>query len=216
VRRCLFTDAGELYGNADLPAPMLKILLEKTRKERSPSVISIEDRKFLAEPSFSAGTVFLFGAGHVSCQTAKLTHMVNFRTVAIDDRAEFANTQRFPLSEEVIVLEDFDRAFEGLEIGEDSYIVILTRGHSHDKTVLEQALRTRAGYIGMIGSKRKRDTIYKSLLHQGFTEEDLKRVYSPIGLTIGAETPEEIAVSIVGELIAVRAGKSAGPKRIFP
>ena len=132
--------------------------------------------------------------------------MVDFRTVALDDRAEFANAERFAEAEEVIVLADFEKALDGLDIGPDSYVVILTRGHSHDQTVLEQALGTEAGYIGMIGSHKKRDTIYQSLLQKGFTQEDLKRVHSPIGLSIKAETPEEIAVSIIGEMVAHRAG----------
>ena len=92
-----------------------------------------------------------------------------------------------------------------LRIDGESYLVIVTRGHAHDQTVLEQALRTRAGYIGMIGSRRKRDATYEALAHEGFTARDFARVHSPIGLNIGAETPEEIAVSIVAELIEARA-----------
>ncbi|HVN72865.1 MAG TPA: XdhC family protein, partial [Desulfomonilia bacterium] len=123
-----------------------------------------------------------------------------------------ANVLRFPGPFEVIVLESFTGCFEGLAIDNDSYVVIVTRGHTHDKTVLEQALRTRAGYIGMIGSGRKRDTIYTSLLSEGFTGKDLKRVHCPIGIPIDTETPEEIAVSIVGELIHTRAQKRQGAR----
>ena len=95
---------------------------------------------------------------------------------------------------------------ERFEIHDLSYLVIVTRGHMHDKNVLAQALKTKAGYIGMIGSSRKRNIIYEKLLEEGFTQEDLSRVHSPIGLDIGAETPEEIAVSIVAEMIKVRRG----------
>jgi xanthine dehydrogenase accessory factor len=94
----------------------------------------------------------------------------------------------------------------GLPVDPTSYLVIVTRGHTHDKTVLEQALSTEAAYIGMIGSRRKIEAIYKRLLEEGFSEEQLARVHAPIGIDIGAETPEEIAVSIVAELIKVRAG----------
>jgi xanthine dehydrogenase accessory factor len=94
---------------------------------------------------------------------------------------------------------------KNLEIDKESYLVIVTRGHVHDKTVLEQALRTDAGYIGMIGSRKKRDATYEVLAREGFGNEDFARVHSPIGLNIDAETPEEIAVSIVGELIQARA-----------
>jgi len=104
------------------------------------------------------------------------------------------------------VLFSFEQAFASLEMDSDSYVVIVTRGHLHDKTVLEQALRTKAGYIGMIGSRRKRDMVYQTLLSEGFTQEDIDRVHCPIGLNIGGETPEEIAVSIVAELIKARSG----------
>ncbi len=102
-----------------------------------------------------------------------------------------------------------ERAFEGLEIGPDSYIVIVTRGHRDDLTVLRLALQTRARYIGMIGSKRKRELVYQALRSEGVSSGDLDRVHSPIGVEIGAETPEEIAISILAELIQVRAAGSA-------
>ena len=93
---------------------------------------------------------------------------------------------------------------EKFDIDRDSYLVIVTRGHSHDKTVLEQALKTDAGYIGMIGSRRKKAALFDAMLKQGFTNKDLERVYSPIGLSIGAETPEEIGISVVAELVKAR------------
>lgn len=153
-------------------------------------------------------TLYIFGAGHVGEPTAYLAAMVGFRVVVIDDRAEYANSERFPKADEVRVITDFNNAFEGLEIDKDSSIVIVTRGHQYDKEVLEQALKTNAGYIGMISSRKKRDTIYQALLAEGITQEQLDRVYSPIGLDIGAETPEEIAVSIVSELVKVRSGQT--------
>lgn len=111
----------------------------------------------------------------------------------------------FPTAE-VKVIDDFESVFTGLDIDEDSYIIIVTLGHLHDRTVLRQALKTNAAYIGMIGSKRKRDFIYKSLIMEEFTIDDLNRVYSPIGLSIRSETPQEIAVSIIAELISVKRG----------
>jgi xanthine dehydrogenase accessory factor len=204
ISRCLITGNQITAGDFVPSEPALEKLTETVHNEKSPVVITIGDRRLLADPYFVSGTVYLFGAGHVSQQTAILTRMVDFRTVVLDDRAEFANRERFKDADDIRVLDSFEDAFSGLETDQDSYIVIVTRGHSHDKTVLEQALRTGAGYIGMIGSRRKRDAIYKALLQQGFTEEDLQRVHSPIGLKIGADTPEEIAVSIAAELIAVR------------
>ena len=166
-----------------------------------------ENPRYLLEPICVPDTVVLFGAGHVSQAVAALTRMVGFRTIVRDDRAEFANRQRFPTADAVEVIPSFDEALTGLDIGTDAYLVIVTRGHSHDGTVLALSLASNAGYIGMIGSRRKRDTIYRSMRARGFTSRDLERVHSPIGLSIGADTPEEIAVSIVAELIKIRAHK---------
>ncbi len=175
---------------------------------RYPQVITLAGQRFLVEPITSNGTVYIFGAGHVSQKLSLLTTFVDFRTVVLDDREEFANRGRFPSVDEVLVLESFEQAFKDLEIERDSYLIIVTRGHAYDKAVLAQALRTNAGYIGMIGSEKKRDTIYRALRQEGFTEADMQRVHSPIGLEIKAETPEEIAVSITAELIKIRSGQS--------
>lgn len=207
VSRCLIMDDGSLQGDFVLPVSLPETLMKRYLRERAPVVLPFENRRFLIEPAFVPGTVYIFGAGHVSQQLAVLTQMTDFRTVVLDDREEFANWDRFKDADEVKVVSDFEEAFSDLEIDHDSYVVIVTRGHRHDKTVLVKALRTTAGYIGMIGSKRKRAAIYRTLLEQGFTSQDLNRVRSPIGLSIGAETPEEIAVSIVAELIAARAPK---------
>jgi len=158
--------------------------------------------------------VFLFGAGHVAVFVARLAKMVEFGLTVIDDRGEFASKQNFPDADEIIVT-DFDQAFKQLNIASNAYILIITRGHLHDKTVLEQALNTEAAYIGMIGSTKKRNTIYKALMEDGVSKEILETVYSPIGLDINAETPEEIAVSIVGELIKKRAPKKKNKNLIL-
>jgi xanthine dehydrogenase accessory factor len=161
----------------------------------------------LVETMAPPPALFLFGGGHVSQATARAAAPLGFRLVVLDDRSDFANSERFPMADEVRVLDGFDDCCNGLGVDERSFIVILTRGHLHDKTVLGEALRTPAFYVGMIGSKKKRDNIYDALRSEGFTDEDIARCHSPIGLTIGAQTPEEIAVSICGELIAERAGK---------
>jgi xanthine dehydrogenase accessory factor len=131
--------------------------------------------------------------------------MADFRVVVIDDRAEFANRERFPDVAEVVVLDSFDRCCSGMEIDNDSFVVIVTRGHLHDGTVLARALGTKARFIGMMGSKRKRDELFKAFVRDGFGEEELKRVHCPIGLDIKAETQVEIAFSIVSQLILARA-----------
>jgi xanthine dehydrogenase accessory factor len=157
------------------------------------------------EPVLSDPKLFIFGGGHVSLELVPMAGRAGFKVTVIDDREEYAVPDRFPGAVNV-----FQYPFEGvihqLTIDASSYLVIITHGHKHDKTILEQALKTPARYIGMIGSRRKIKMIYDKLLEQGFTSEDLQQVHSPIGLDIGAETPQEIAVSIVAELIKIRAG----------
>jgi xanthine dehydrogenase accessory factor len=147
--------------------------------------------------------VVLFGAGHVASFISRYAGGVHFSVTVCDDRAEYANKERFPDAENVVV-EEFDRVFDRLRIDADSYLVIVTRGHKCDKIVLEQALKTPARYIGMIGSKRKTLTLLESLREAGYSQELLNRVYAPIGLSIGAVTAEEIALSIVAELVKIR------------
>lgn len=160
----------------------------------------------LAQPP----NVVLFGAGHVSYHIARIAKAVHLKVTVYDDRQEYANTARFPDVDDVIVA-DFDQILEHVLIEADSYIVIVTRGHKWDETVLEQALQTKARYIGMIGSRRKTKTIIENLRRRGACQETLSRVYSPIGLAIGAVTAEEIALSIVGELVKIRRLGRAAP-----
>ena len=167
-------------------------------------VMAGQDR-LMVEPLDSGKTAFIFGAGHVSRALAEFTHTVGFRTVVLDDRAEYANNERFPVADQLIVLDSFAVALERVSINHDSFIVIVTRGHLNDREVLAQSLRTDAGYIGMIGSRRKCALIFDQLRKEGFNEADIQRVHAPIGLAIEAETPEEIGVSIVAEMIQVRA-----------
>jgi len=207
MKRCLIQEGKVVWGEFSYPVSLLEALATRASKERLPEVLEIETHQFFVESALPSETVYLFGAGHVSQQVALVAALVNFKTVVLDDRAEFANQERFLQADEVIVVTSFNQAFTGLAIDHDSYLVILTRGHVNDKTVLAQALRTKAGYIGMIGSRRKRDMVYQELLNEGFTQEDINRVHCPIGLNIGGETPQEIAVSIVAELIQVRSAR---------
>ncbi len=156
-------------------------------------------------------TLYIFGAGHVSCELAKIAEYLDFKTVVLDDREEFCNKTRFSKSK-TIVLPSLDKehiaSFLTSEApSKQEGIIIVTRGHARDKEVLECALKTSANYIGMIGSKSKKQATYNRLLNSGYTEEDLQRIYSPIGLSIGAQSPEEIAISICAQLIQWRANK---------
>jgi xanthine dehydrogenase accessory factor len=167
------------------------------------------------EPIIPTPAVFIFGGGHISLFVSKISAMAGFQVAVIDDRAEFASTERFPEAEKVIA-EEFFRAFPQLKVNRSSYLVIVTRGHVYDRDVLEWALNTEAGYIGMIGSKNKIRDVYKSLEEKGVSREKLQSVHAPIGLDIGALTPEEIAVAIVGQMIQVRRkigkGKATGSR----
>ncbi|GAI66304.1 unnamed protein product, partial [marine sediment metagenome] len=135
--------------------------------------------------------------------------LLDFKIVVIDDRPEYANAQRFPEAE-LTLAEDFAKAFQKLKVHKSSYIVIVTHGHKSDENVLEGALATEAKYIGMIGSKTKNQTIFSHLLSKGISQKRLDRVHAPIGLNIYALTPEEIAISILAEIIKVRRAPSPG------
>ncbi|MEZ4525765.1 MAG: XdhC/CoxI family protein [Desulfobacterales bacterium] len=130
AERCLIAGNQVIHGSFPFPESLLASLTEKMRGCRAPTLIPGEKEIFLLEPVFVPGTVWLFGAGHVSQQVAVITRMTDFQTIVLDDRSEFANRERFPMADEIKVLADFQTAFSGLTIDEDSYIVILTRGHS--------------------------------------------------------------------------------------
>ncbi|WP_041273021.1 XdhC family aldehyde oxidoreductase maturation factor [Desulforapulum autotrophicum] len=178
-------------------------LSDQAEMMRSPGLIYLDDGTFFIEPARFNGTLYILGAGHLAIETARLAAHTGFKPIVMDDRKEFANNQRFPMAD-THVLDNFDGCFDGFTIGEGSYIVIMTRGHLYDRTILEQALETRATYIGMIGSRSKRKIIYDYLLSQGVSQSRLDTIHAPIGLAINAQTPEEIAVSIVAELIQER------------
>ncbi len=155
------------------------------------------------EPLLTVTKLYIFGAGHVSQYIAKIAKMINFSVTVIDDREEFASKERFPDADEIIV-EDFLKAFEKLVFTGKEFVVIVTRGHQHDAGVLGETLKKQTRYTGMIGSKRKVKMIFDHMRKSGFDEEIINTVHAPIGLSINAETPQEIAVSIVAELIKVR------------
>ncbi|MGA7381881.1 MAG: XdhC/CoxI family protein [Terriglobales bacterium] len=155
------------------------------------------------EPVLPPALLYIFGAGHVSVNLYKVARGAGFDVTVIDDRAAYASRERFPDAKEVIA-EDFEQAMAKITAQESSYIVIVTRGHRDDMRVLRWAVQTRARYIGMIGSKRKTISIFRELTKEGTPAHLFERVHAPVGLDIGAITPEEIAVAITAELIAVR------------
>jgi xanthine dehydrogenase accessory factor len=159
--------------------------------------------EIFVEPVLPTPLLYLFGAGHVSLEVYKTARNAGFDVIVADDRDLYANSERFPDARQVVT-EDFDKVLHELSPSESSYIVIATRGHRDDMRVLRWAVQTPARYIGMVGSKRKAITVYRELVKEGLDPELFDRVHSPVGLDIGAITPEEIAVSVVAELIAMR------------
>jgi len=158
--------------------------------------------EIFVEPILPAAELYIFGAGHVAASLYRIARIVGFDITIVDDRETYANRERFP--EAQVIAEDFEKAMTQLTPSESSYIVIVTRGHRDDMRVLRWAVQTPARYVGMIGSKRKTITIFEELKKEGLPAELFERVHAPIGLDIGAITPEEIAISIMAELIAKR------------
>ena len=211
IPKMFIREGGEKIGSLPIINPFPDALIldpAKFIQTKKSALFSLKDDEgktvtLFAEPLIPGTTLHVFGAGHVSRKTAPLADTVGFQVTVIDDREGFADDVHFPSAIRTATL-PYDGVIDQLSINSRNFLLIVTRGHQQDELVLRQALRTRAAYIGMIGSRRKRETIYNRMLKQGFTEEDLNRVHSPVGLDIGAETPEEIAVSIVAELIRVR------------
>jgi len=165
------------------------------------------------EPILPQPVVVLFGGGHISTALAKAASGAGFSVTVVDDRETFANAERFPMAQEIFT--SYEHAYEKIQPNASTYLVIVTRGHRDDMRVLAWAVRTDARYVGMIGSKRKVLSVYKALEAEGFRPEEFERVYAPMGLEIGALSPEEIAISIVAELIAVRRNaESASHKKL--
>jgi len=155
------------------------------------------------EPVLPPALLYVFGAGHVAFNLCQTAANAGFDVIVTDDRSSYATKERFPTAREVHAL-DFDEATKQLDPNESSYIVIVTRGHRDDMRILRWAVQTRARYVGMIGSKRKVIEIFKTLQKEGVPAHLFDRVHAPVGLDIGAVTPEEIGVAITAELIAIR------------
>ena len=184
----------------DAANPMLE-----TRKGR-PGLVDVDGRIFYVEPLDAPPVLLLCGGGHVSLEVARLAHSCGFVVDVVDDREEFSNAGRFPMARHCRVLPGYENLVQTCDIGRRHFVAIITRGHSFDRETLAQALTSHAQYVGMIGSRTKREQVYAALRKQGVPDAELAAVCCPIGLSIEAETPQQIAVSIVAELLAARAG----------
>jgi len=157
------------------------------------------------EPIIPDPHLVVLGAGHVGRALSRAARFSGFRITVIDDREEYANRENIP-DAQTFVVTDFERAFEKFPVERDAYVVIATRGHNHDLDALKAALNTEARYIGLMGSRRKKALLFKTLKGEGFPEDEIRRVIVPVGLPIGSVTPEEIAISILAQIIQLRRG----------
>jgi xanthine dehydrogenase accessory factor len=160
------------------------------------------------EPVIPQPQAFIFGGGHVSKSISKVATIAGFSTIIVDNREAFANPERFPEAEATYA-EEYEDVFPKLPVTASSYLIIVTRGHRDDMRVLRWAVTTQARYIAMIGSKRKTISVIHELEHEGFPRDAFERIFAPMGLEIGAQSPEEIAISVVAEMIAVRRSPDA-------
>ena len=193
--------AGEQLLPHRLP-PSLTVSHRRTSHRHTAAFIDAKSGLFV-EPIHRLPRLTVFGAGHVGAELAQLAVRAGFYVIVVDDRAEFANAGRVPAANEIVV-EDFRSVLDRLTFDEDDYVIAATRGHSFDAYIIERTATSGAGYVGMLGSKRKRAVIWRALEAAGVDRKALKRVRSPIGVDIGADTPAEIAVSVVAELVRLR------------
>jgi xanthine dehydrogenase accessory factor len=181
----------------------LESLLGKGRSALIP--LSPGTEAIYVEPMKRSPYLYIFGGGHISLDLAWFADRIDFQIIVIDDREDFANRERFPMAVDLEV-GPFEGVLNKLDFGPEDYVVIVTRGHLHDMTVLREVLKQSPRYVGMIGSRRKKALIFEQLMKEGVSSERLDQIHAPIGIHIHAETPAEIAVSIVAELIQARAG----------
>ena len=159
--------------------------------------------RILIEPPTTVVRLLILGAGHIALPLATMAKILGYEVTVVDDRPSFANSVRFNTAD-TIICDDFERALDGIKINPQTFVVIITRGHRYDKACLRKVINQPAAYIGMIGSRKRVKALIAELEEEGVSHELLQKLYSPIGLKIGAETPEEIAVSILSELIKVQ------------
>jgi xanthine dehydrogenase accessory factor len=199
-------------GDAHADAAQLATRLLEAPRPKSALVKLPGGAEAFADVFIEPPEVVIVGAGHVGLAVARVASTLGYRMTVIDDRADFANGERFPDAAEVIA-DDIESAIDGHPMTRNSAVVIVTRGHKYDYQALSAAARSDAGYVGLMGSRRKVTLIYRQLMADGITPERLRDIHAPIGLDIGAVSPEEIAVSIMAEITMHRLGGNGGSMR---
>ena len=202
------TVSGSL-GDAQLDAQAIEIAEKVADVGSNESFSTADGTEVFVEGFTTPPTLVMVGGGHVGKATADLAHSLGYRVYVVDDRPEFSNEERFPHAEQTVVA-PYDKWAEHLDLNVNTFVVVATRGHRYDDMAVESALTTRARYIGLLGSRRKTIMIYRRLLQNGVPLERIKEISAPVGLNIGALEPEELAVSIMSEIIMVRRGGDGG------
>ncbi len=205
-------DIGRFWADADFSSKELRGTwlaglegeIRRALRDKKPHLVKGKTGLLYLEPHFRQPRLVIAGAGHVGQAIGHLGKLLDFEVIVIDDRPEYANRERFPSADRIIV-GDIGEAVRKFPVSSDTYIVIVTRGHARDEEALRACIRRRAGYIGMIGSRRKTGFIKEKFLRRGWASEaQFSGVHSPIGLSINSKTVQEIAVSIAAELVLVR------------
>jgi xanthine dehydrogenase accessory factor len=187
--------------------------LDALRQGTARTVPLDDGHELLVEPVLAKPRLVIIGGGHVGLAIARMASLLDYQVTVIEDRAEFATRERFPVGVEVMHA-DMVKALGSMDIGWNSFIVVATRGHKLDSHALRAAVRTQARYVGLLGSRRKTILIERMLRDEGVAEERLKEVHAPIGLDLGGRTPAEIALSVLAELSAERYGGTGRPLRL--
>ena len=216
-KKLFFENNGHVVGNLGFNK-LNQVALESSKsggKRCQPLIVSLDSEfepcdtsvtkatfRFLVEPPTTIVKLLILGAGHIALPLASMAKMVGYEITVVDERPSFVNSNRFPTAD-TLICDDFERALEAININPQTFVVIITRGHRYDKMCLCSVIHQPASYIGMIGSRKRVKALLSELEQEGIPNALLQKLYSPIGLKIGAETPEEIAVSILGELIKV-------------
>lgn len=168
--------------------------------------------KVFIEPFIGKRRMIICGAGHIALPLSAMAKMLNYRVLVTDDRPEFANPGRFPHVDEVVAA-DPALTLKNQKITRNDYILMVTRGYEHDYNCLKTALKTRAAYVGFISSKVKKVKFIRRLRQEGFPEKLIQKIHAPMGLNLGAQTPEEIAIAITAEIVALNHGVLNGSLR---
>lgn len=200
----IFKSDNEIFIEDDKFKDFWHGILKHVELKKETYILKLENEiELFIEYVIGKPSLIICGGGHIALPLCRMAKLLDFNITVIDDREEFANKERFPMADNVLC-KDFEEAFKEINFNKNTYFVIVTRGHKDDRKCLEIILKNNFYYVGMIGSKSKVAFVINNMLENGYTKETIDKVHTPIGLKIGAQTPVEIAISILGEIIQVK------------